>query len=288
MRASGMQPAEVYAALVRRSSLPFDTDPSLVRLYDKLSIYLRQADVQMSPLRIFAIFGVAAAAMWLVSLLVVGGNGISGLVVNSVLSLVASCLLSGLTAWLWLSRRKAKRLRALENQMPLALDIVNRALRAGHPVVSAVRLAAEEMGDPIGSEFGLIVDETTYGFAFKEALANFARRTGSADARFFAVSVSIQSETGGNLAEILEGLAKVMRDRSTLGKRVKALSSEGRASAKLLSALPVLLIAFFMLVEPTFYTTKYSDPIFWPTVSVIGILYLVGILMIRRIINIRY
>ena len=288
MRASGMQPAEVYAALVRRSSLPFDTDPSLVRLYDKLSIYLRQADVQMSPLRIFAIFGAAAAAMWLVSLLVLGGNGISGFVVNSVLSLVASCLLSGLTAWLWLSRRKAKRLRALENQMPLALDIVNRALRAGHPVVSAVRLAADETGDPLGSEFGLVVDETTYGFAFKEALANFARRTGSADAHFFAVSVSIQSETGGNLAEILEGLAKVMRDRSTLGKRVKALSSEGRASAMLLSVLPALLIAFFMLLQPTFYTSKFSDPIFWPTVSGIGILYLVGILMIRRIINFRY
>jgi tight adherence protein B len=95
-----------------------------------------------------------------------------------------------------LSRKRAKRLKLLEEQMPLALDVINRALRAGHPVVSAIRLAADEMGDPIGSEFGLIVDETTYGFEFRDALVNFARRTGSPDAHFFAVSISVQAGNG--------------------------------------------------------------------------------------------
>jgi len=134
----------------------------------------------------------------------------------------------------------------------------------------------------------LIVDETTYGFDFKDALSNFARRSGSPDARFFAVSVGIQSETGGNLAEILDGLAKVMRGRATLSKRVRALSSEGRISALILSVLPIFLVSFIMLVQPRFYFNKISDPIFWPSATGILALYFVGWLMIRRIINFRY
>jgi tight adherence protein B len=169
--------------------------------------------------------------------------------------------------------------------MPLALDIINRALRAGHPVVSAVQLAANEMGDPIGTEFGLILDETAYGHEFKDALTNFARRTGSPDAHFFAVSVGIQSQTGGNLAEILAGLAAVIRGRCTLAKRVKALASEGRASAYVLSALPPLLVSFIALTQPSFYTSKFGDPIFWPTVAVICAVYFLGWVIIHRIIN---
>jgi tight adherence protein B len=155
-------------------------------------------------------------------------------------------------------------------------------------VVSAVQLAADEMGDPVGSEFGLIVDETTYGAEFKEALVNFARRTGSQDAHYFAVAVSIQSETGGNLAEILDGLTRVMRGRGTLVKRVKALSSEGLASAYVLSALPVGLVGMVLLSNPKFYTSKFSDPLFWPIVSAIVALYICGWLMIRRIMNFKY
>ena len=144
------------------------------------------------------------------------------------------------------------------------------------------------MGDPIGSEFGLIVDETTYGFEFREALVNFARRTGSPDAHFFAVSIGVQSETGGNLAEILEGLAVVIRGRMMLAKRVRALSSEGRASALLLSALPIFLIAFILTTQPSYYSSKTSDPIFWPVAGGVFVTYLVGLLMIRRIINFKY
>ena len=144
--------------------------------------------------------------------------------------------------------------------MPLALDVINRAVRAGHPVVSAVHLAAQELGDPIGTEFGLVIDETTYGADFKDALLSFARRTGSADAHFFAASIAIQSETGGNLAEILAGLASVIRGRMTLTKRIKALASEGKASATLLSVLPVVLISAMTLIHPAFYTSKFFRP----------------------------
>ena len=173
--------------------------------------------------------------------------------------------------------------------MPLALDVINRAIRAGHPVVSAVQLAANEMGDPIGSEFGLIVDETTYGLEFREALINFARRTGSADAHFFAVSVGIQSETGGNLAEILEGLATVIRGRSTLAKRVKALVQRRtglRPAAQRAAGLPDRV--HDAATRPYSTPSKFSDPIFWPTAVVVGVVYLLGLVMIRRIINFKY
>jgi tight adherence protein B len=209
-------------------------------------------------------------------------------VLNGFVSLIASCGLSFGAVWFWVNSKRNERLKKVEEQLPLALGIVNRAIRAGHPVVSAVQLAAEELGDPIGSEFGLIVDETTYGSEFRDALVNFARRTGSPDAHFFAVSVGIQSETGGNLAEILVGLASVIRGRQTLAKRVKALASEGRTSAQILSALPALLIAFFALTHPRFYTDKFADPVFWPIVIFIGLLYLLGWFMIHRIINFKY
>lgn len=286
--ASGMRHDEVYAALVRKPASPFGEDPDLDRLYERFATYCRQAGVENSPLRLLWIFAGVALATWVVGFFVLGRGTAFGIALDGVVSLLGSVTIAALGAWIWLSQKRAKRLKALEEQLPSALDIINRALRAGHPVVSAVQLASDEMGDPIGSEFGLIVDETTYGYEFRDALANFARRTGSPDARFFAVSVGIQSETGGNLAEVLEGLARVMRGRATLGKRVKALSSEGRISAIILTALPIFLVSFMMVTRPSFYTSKFADPIFWPSVGAILVLYALGWVIIHRIINFRY
>jgi tight adherence protein B len=286
--ASGMSRENVYTSLVRKSP---DSDAHasfIVRNYEAFDRYCRKAGAQIDPRRVLMIFAGSSAALWLIGLLASRHGTTSGIATHGFITLLASVAMSACGVWFWLSRTNAKRLAALEEQMPLALDVVTRAIRAGHPVVSAVQLAGEEMGDPIGSEFGLIVDETTYGYTFREALQNFARRSGSRDAHFFAVSVAIQSETGGNLAEILEGLAAVIRGRSTLFKRVKALSSEGRASAILLSVLPVLVVGALLLFRPDFYTSKFSDPVFWPAVGVILVLYLLGWVMIHRILNFRY
>lgn len=283
---SGMDPRAVYNALLRR---PIRRDGSgIMKFYDLLCVQCQQADIDANPLTIVIWVAAASGLLWCVSVLITGFSSFPGFIVNGMLALVASVLVCATAAWLWINRRRTKRLQKLEEQMPLALDVITRAIRAGHPVISAVQLAGNEMGDPIGSEFGLIVDETTYGSEFKEALANFARRTGSPDAHFFAVSVSVQAETGGNLAEILEGLSSVIRSRATLGKRVKALSSEGRASAILLSVLPVFMVSFLMMVHPEFYTSKFSDPIFWPVIGIIGVLYAIGLLIIHRIIHFKY
>jgi tight adherence protein B len=283
----GMAPDEVYATLVRK--------PEGGRLaavapdfYGRLFNYCRQAGLTISPERLAAYVVGAALALWFVGLVVLNTFSGEGVLINFLVSLVGAAGLSLLGASFWLGARRTRRLKQVESQMPLALDIVIRAIRAGHPVVSAVQLAADEMGDPIGSEFGLIVDETSYGLEFREALLNFARRTGSQDAHYFAVSVGIQSETGGNLAEILQNLCTVIRNRQTLHLRVKAMASEGKMSANILTALPILIVSFIFLTQPNFYSSKFSDPIFWPTVFGILLLYAFGNFVIHRMVNFKY
>lgn len=283
---SGMSHEAVYASLLRQSAGALSAT-RLANVERRVGSAIRQASLNITPQYFMILIGLIAAALWLISLLFLRTTA-GSFVLNGVVSLIAAVAIAVAGAWLFVSGRIAKRRRMIDEQLPLALDIINRALRAGHPVISAVQLAGQEMGDPLGTEFGLIVDETTYGLEFKDALYNFAHRTGSRDASFFAVSVAIQSQTGGNLAEILDGLAKVVRGRNTLAKRVKALASEGKASATLLSVLPFFLVGFFLLVQPAFYTSKFSDPVFWPIVAGILALYFLGLVMIRRIVNFKY
>jgi tight adherence protein B len=285
---AGMSREEVYRNLVRKVAAPKVGGARLLDLHERVEIYCRQAGVSLAPVQLLGIAGAGAAVLWLLALSAASSKQGAGFLVSGAISMVGACVLSVMAVFLWVRHQRVRRLKQIEEQLPLALDIVNRAVRAGHPVISAVQLASDELGDPIGSEFGLIVDETTYGMDFKGALASFARRTGSPDAHFFAVSVSIQSETGGNLAEILEGLARVMRGRNTLGKRVRSLASEGRASAVLLSVLPILMIGAQLLIHPKVYSDKFSDPIFWPAVTITAVVYFLGWAIVHRIINFKY
>lgn len=290
MLGQGMSREEVYTSLVRKGTAQqtLTSDVRLTRLWDDVALYCGQAGLTWTPLQVLGIVAAAAAVLWLVALSLASSGGGASLVLNGAVSLVGAVSLAALGVWMWVTRLRNRRLKQIEEQLPLALDIINRAIRAGHPVISSVQLASDELGDPLGSEFGIIVDETTYGMDFREALANFAHRTGSPDGHFFAVSVAIQSDTGGNLAEILQGLASVIRGRTTLGKRVRSLASEGRASAVLLSVLPVAMVFVQMLINPTVYSSKFGDPIFWPVVAITALVYLGGWMMVHRIINFKY
>jgi tight adherence protein B len=286
MLESGAKSEDVYQRLVRRSAsnLP---EGELRRLHDRVYDFVHQAGLGFSPLRLLGFWLVGAVGLWLVSLVLLQ-HAKGALLLNGAVSMFGATALSFFGIWVWVSGRRRARLKKIEEQLPLALDIINRAIRAGHPIISAIQLSAQELGDPIGSELGLIVDETTYGMDFKDTLVNFAMRTGSSDAHFFAVSVGIQSETGGNLGEILEGLATVIRGRVSLDLKVKALASEGRISAYILSALPVIVIGALALLQPRFYTDKFSEPVFWPVVAGVVVLYWIGWVMIQRIINFKY
>jgi tight adherence protein B len=169
----------------------------------------------------------------------------------------------------------------------VALDIFVRGLRAGHPVAAALDLLTHEMSDPIGSEFGIVTDEVAYGADLRDALHNMANRCDLDDLRMFVVSLSVQSETGGNLAEILENLSKVIRDRASMVLMVRALSSEGRMTATILTALPVMAFVALFLLNPPFYLQVANDPAFSVGFGCLIALYTVGFVIIRRLVNLK-
>ncbi|GAB4362192.1 MAG: type II secretion system F family protein [Oricola sp.] len=148
-------------------------------------------------------------------------------------------------------------------QLPEALDLITRGLKAGHPVPVAVSMVSREMPDPIGTEFGLVSDEVTYGSDMVTALRNLYERVGHEDLPLFVTAVSIQSTTGGNLREILEGLSSVIRERGKLRRKVKAISVEGRMSAYILTAVPVLLVLAVLVLMPSYYTDVVDIPLTW-------------------------
>ena len=183
---------------------------------------------------------------------------------------------------------KANRMRKkIEEQFPVALDVFVRGLRAGHPIAAALDLLTVEMPDPIGSQFGIVVDEVTYGADLRDALSAMADRWDLEDMRMFVVSLSVQNETGGNLAEILENLTQVIRERASMMRKVRALSSEGRMTAVMLSALPVLAFTLLFIGNPKFYLDVADDPAFLPGYVALLTLYAIGFFTIRRMVDLK-
>ena len=186
-----------------------------------------------------------------------------------------------------LQRIAASRRKKVEKQFPVALDIFVRALRSGHPVASAIELLTKEMEDPIGTEFGIVADEVTYGSDLVTALHAMAERWDLEDMRMFVVSLAVQSETGGNLAEILENLADVIRARASMFMKVRALSSEGRMTGWMLTVLPVFAFVTVFLANPAFYLNVIEDPIFIFGSITLVTLYIFGVIMIRKMVDIK-
>lgn len=203
------------------------------------------------------------------------------------LVLVISLVLAVGLPLMFINRLAQKRRKRMEEQFPIALDVFTRSLRAGHPVSSAIFLITEEMDDPIGSEFGIVSDEVSYGADLPDALLAMADRWDLEDMRMFVVSVSVQSETGGNLAEILENLSTVIRARASMYMMVRALSSEGRMTGWMLTVLPMLTLLSMFMVNPGFYLDVAQDPIFFIGFPALLILYGIGVFAIRRLVDIK-
>ena len=184
----------------------------------------------------------------------------------------------------FLAQRRRKR---MQEQFPVALDIFVRSLRSGHPIAGALDLLTQEMEDPIGSEFGLVSDEIAYGANLTDALNDMAERWDLDDLRMFVVSLSVQNETGGNLAEILDNLSKVIRERASLYLKVRALSSEGRMTGLMLTGLPIFTFVLVFLLNPPFYLDVAGDPIFYIGFPLMLLWYAVGVVSIRRMVNIK-
>ncbi len=231
-----------------------------------------------------------AAATGIVAALVMIGAAVSGYAMN--LGLIQLAIVMGVAVGtgiplIILSRMANARRKKMQEQFPVALDIFVRGLRSGHPISSALELLTKEMEDPIGSEFGLVVDEVAYGADLRDALQTMAERWNIEDIQMFVVSLSVQNETGGNLAEILSNLSTVIRDRASMFMKVRALSSEGRMTALMLTALPVLTFVGLFLVSPKFYLEVSDDPMFMPGVIGLIVLYFIGFFSIRRMVDLK-
>lgn len=166
---------------------------------------------------------------------------------------------AGLLVFL-LSTMRNRRHRKLQAQLPEATDILVRSLKAGHPVASAIRLVARDLPDPIGTEFAIVADEMTYGLDLETAMDNLGARVGQKDVALIVTATRIQTSTGGNLAEILSSMSRVVRESLKLRMKVKALSAEGRWSAILLTILPFALFGILALIAPTYYGEVWNEP----------------------------
>ncbi|MDX8451508.1 type II secretion system F family protein [Mesorhizobium sp. VK9D] len=173
-------------------------------------------------------------------------------------------------------------------QLPEALELITRGLKAGHPVPVAIAMVSREMADPIGTEFGVIADEVTYGSDLVSALNNLFDRVGHEDLPLFVTAVSIQNSSGGNLREILDGLSTTIRDRGKLRRKVRSISTEGRMSAYILTAVPVLLFTAIMVLMPQFYQDVWGVPKTWYMLSGAVIWLLLGNAIMFKMSNFRF
>jgi tight adherence protein B len=182
---------------------------------------------------------------------------------------------------------RARRQKRFSAQFPDAIDIIVRSLRAGHPVSIAITMVAREMSDPIGSEFGIVTDEITYGADLETAMRNLYFRIGTDDLPLFVTAVAIQGSTGGNLGEILENLSGVIRERFKMRRKIRALAAEGRASALILSSLPIAIFAMILIVVPDFYSSVWGQSMTKIVLALAGCWMGVGNFIMYRLVNFR-
>jgi tight adherence protein B len=187
----------------------------------------------------------------------------------------------------YVERAKERRLQRIAQQLPDALDLMSRALRAGHAFPTALKMVGDEMTAPLADEFRAAFDEVNFGIAMPDALMNLATRVPSTDVRYFVIAVLIQRETGGNLSELLDSISHIIRERIKLLGQVRVLSAEARLSAWILSLLPFGAAAMIQLTNPTFLELLYHDPSGQKMLGGALLLMLIGILVMRRIIHIR-
>jgi len=201
----------------------------------------------------------------------------------TVVALVGAAVLPYLGLVLLRARRQGK----FGQQFPDAIDIIVRSLRAGHPVPVAISMVARELPDPVGTEFGVVADEITYGADLETAMRNLSYRVGQEDLPLFVTAVAIQGATGGNLSEILENLSRVIRERFKMRRKVKALASEGKFSALFLSALPVAIFIMIRYVAPDFYGSVWKYDITKMGLAMAATWMAMGNLVMYRMVNFR-
>jgi tight adherence protein B len=201
---------------------------------------------------------------------------------------VIAGLLLGAIPYMFVRFKRAKRLRKFEEQFPEAIDLVARALRAGHALPTGLGMVADELSAPVGTEFRILFDEQNFGLTLPDALRNFAGRIPVLDARFFVTAVLTQREAGGNLAEVLDNLGAVIRDRFKVKRQVQVLSAHGRITGWVLGCLPPALAVATFVLNPNHLGTLMNDELGQRMIMIAIVLQILGVLAIRKLVDIEY
>jgi tight adherence protein B len=212
---------------------------------------------------------------------------LGSLALNNIIWQVLGAVVCGAAPFLYVCYQKQQRQRKFQRQLPEALDLIARALRAGHTFQVGLKMVGEEFADPMGTEFDKTLAEINFGAGVADALKNLARRVDCADLHFFVIAILIQRETGGNLSEIAENIANLIRKRFELQDRVRALAAEGKLSAIILFALPFFLALALSVVSPKYLGALFTDPIGRWMVGMAAVIMVIGALVIKKMIHIR-
>lgn len=250
-----------------------------IPLYSLLADKAQKAAIAFTPKQLMMIMaGVSAAAFMALTI---------GTETEPPVRLLMSIAIGVGGVYFWVSQKAKKRLGMLEEQLPDAIELMVRSLRVGHPFSSAISIVAKEVPDPLASEFGIISDESAYGREVGEALKDMAERLDMQDLRFLAVAVTIQQQSGGNLAEILAGLSKVIRARFRLFRRVKAITAEAQWSGKFLSGFPIVALIVINVADPHYYDEVRDHALFIPACFFVGIMLALNLYVMRVLTNIK-
>ncbi|WP_137699606.1 type II secretion system F family protein [Marimonas lutisalis] len=250
-----------------------------IPLYSLLASKAQKAAIAFSPRQLIMI------------MLGLSGVAFMGLTVGTETSLPVRAVMSVVMGvggiYFWVNSKAKKRMSMIEEQLPDAVELMVRSLRVGHPFSSAIQIVSKEIKDPLASEFGIIADESAYGRDMGEALKDMAERIELQDLRFLAVAVSIQQQSGGNLAEILAGLAQVIRSRFRLFRRVKAITAEAQWSGKFLSGFPVFALIAINVMDPHYYDEVMDHPYFIPACLFVAGFLTLNLIVMRWLTNIK-
>jgi tight adherence protein B len=241
-----------------------------------LGVWIEQSGVKIS-----------VSALLLASLACAAGVGFLGaLVTKMALGWVVGGAFGAALPWIVLKAKRTKRLKTFEEAFPEALDLVSRALKAGHAFATGLKMVADEMPEPIGPEFRKTFDEQNFGLPLKDSLANLTVRVPLLDVRFFSTAVLIQRETGGNLSEILENLAHVVRERFKILRQVRVYTAHGRMTGYVLLALPVFLMIALSFINPEHMQLLFREKIGHMLLGAAAVMQVVGYVWIKQVVKI--
>lgn len=250
---------------------------ALLPAMQSYSRYFEQADVAIKPSSLFATSLLAA----------IGGGFLSALIAHTIFVAPVGAIIGFSVPWIWLWWKRKNRLAAFAYQLPDAMELVARALRAGHSLAAGMHVVAEEMPQPISKEFGRVYDEQNMGIPLEEALRSLSDRVPNLDLKFFCTAVQIQRQTGGDLAEILDKIGYVIRERYKILGQVKALTGEGRLSGVVLILLPFAMFVFMLHTKYDYIQMLWTDDLGIKMSIFALVMQVLGALCIKKIVDIK-